>query len=229
MVKVEKEIQGKRNFNKYIIIIFIVLVIIALTVVLLSVFNKKDEKEKIEEGEECKIVRNYISALNNKNSSEAENCMDFTGTEVWKYTLRLRNFSEDNYNQFVNDYENVKGYEVQQEREYFEMKLEKQLEQISKIEVKEIKSVDKLGKNLYAVEAEIYLQKEPKKKDDFSTSSDEIRKYQQEMLEKQEKLEKEMKATEAKMYGISLDKDTNTMIFVVYNNKIISSNLDILF
>ncbi len=224
----DKEIQGKRNFNKYIIIIFIVLVIIALTVVLLSVFNKKDEKEKIEEGEECKIVRNYISALNNKNSSEAENCMDFTGTEAWGYNT-IGNFSEYNYNEFINDYENVKGYEVQQEREYFEMKLEKQLEQISKIEVKEIKSVDKLGKNLYAVEAEIYLQKEPKKKDDFSTSSDEIRKYQQEMLEKQEKLEKEMKATEAKMYGISLDKDTNTMIFVVYNNKIISLNLDILF
>lgn len=225
----EKEVQGKKSFNKYIAIIAIVLVIVALAVVLLLVFNKEDEKEKFEEGEECKVVRNFISAMNNKNSSEAETYMDFTGVEVWRYTLRLRTFSKDNYNQFVNDYKDVKGYEVQQEREYFEMNLKKQLDELSKIEVKEIKSANKLGEDLYAVEAEIYLQKAPKKKDDFSTSSDEIRKYQQEMLEKQEKIEKEMKTTEAKMYGISLDKDTNTMIFVVYNNKIIYSNLDILF
>lgn len=227
----EKEVQEKRNFNKYIAIIAIVLVIAALIVVLLSVFNKEDKKEKFEEGEECKIVRNFISAMNNKNSSEAEICMDFTGTEAWGYHT-IRNFSEDDYSEFINDYENAKGYEVQQEREYFKMNLEKQLNKVSKIEVNEMKSVDKLGKDLYVVEAEIYLQKISKKEDDSDTLSNSNGKYNdelQEMLEEQEKLEKEYKELQAKLYGISLDKDTNTMIFVVYNNKIIYSNLDILF
>ncbi len=159
-----------------------IIVAIIAVIIYLSVFT----------GGPKKAIKKYIKAMNKMNTEKVIKCIDFAGAEAWIYDED--DFSEEDYEDFMKDYEEIDEEEIKDEEKYVKKSLNSGFDDIKedykkyKITLEEIKSVKKLGKDLYCVKAKITLFVKPKDEDE-----DEI------------------------------DK-TDTASFIVYKNKIVYSD-----
>lgn len=139
----------------------IVVAIIAV-IVCLSVFT----------GGPKKAVKRYIKAMNKMNTEKVIKYMDFAGAEAWGWKYDEDDFSEEDYDDFMKDYKEVDEEEIKDEKKYLKKSLNSGFDDIKedykkyKMTLEEIKSVKKLGKDLYCVKAKITLFAKPKDKDD---------------------------------------------------------------
>ena len=139
----------------------IVVAIIAV-IVCLSVFT----------GGPKKAVKRYIKAMNKMNTEKVIKCMDFAGSEAWGWKYDEDDFSEEDYDEFMKDYKEVDEEEIKDEKKYLKKSLNSGFDDIKedykkyKMTLEEIKSVKKLGKDLYCVKAKITLFAKPEDKDE---------------------------------------------------------------
>ena len=178
----------KFDFKKYLPIIGGAVAAIILVVVLISVFG----------GGPKKAVKKYISGMNSRNAKKVISSVDPVGTAVWGWNYSVKDFDEDDYEEFVEEYEEYLEEnedfleEYKDEMDSMIDDMEDEFDDVDdeyksyKMKIDEFKKVEKLGKNLYAVKAKISIKAKPQDKED-----DEI-------------------------------DEAETMTFVVYKNKIIS-------
>ncbi len=181
-IEIKQQVKNrskKINFKKCILVIGIIVLII---VILVAIFG----------GGPKKVIKQYVSGMNKQDTSKIIESMDFTGESAWEFYDK-DNFSEDNYNTFINDYGNVDENEIKDEKDYWEEIMNSSFDNIKdeyesyKLKIEKFKAVDKLGKNLYAVDVEISIIAKPKDNDDNEID------------------------------------ETETVTFIVYKNKIISA------
>lgn len=117
-------------------------------------------------------VKDFTSAFSKLNAKKLVNSMDLVGASVWSY-YDGDDFSKDDYNDFIDDYkEEKKDIDLSEEKEEWIEDLEEGFEEVEdevknfKIKIEKFKDVEKLGKNLYAVEARINLIAKAKDSDD---------------------------------------------------------------
>lgn len=143
-------------------------------------------------------VKGFISGMNNKNAAKVIDNIDFAGSAAWGY-FDEDDFSEDDYDEFIESYEDIDKDEVKEQEDELETTLEDGFDSIDdtyksyKLTIDEFKSSEKIAKDLYVVEAKISLVAEPEDED-----YDEI-------------------------------DESDVATFVVYNNKIIYSDIFYLF
>ena len=161
------------DYKKYLPIAAIVLAVIVVIIVAVSLLG----------GGPKKAVKKYISGMNSQNAKKVVKSMDYIGTAAWGWSYDEDDFSEDDYEQFVEDYEEYKeDYAEDMDEELDSMidTIDDSFDDIDdeyksyKIKIEEFKKVEKLGKNLYAVDAKISLTAKPKDKDDDEIDEAEI-------------------------------------------------------
>ena len=175
------------DFKKYLPIAAIVLAVIVVIILAVSLLG----------GGPKKAVKKYISGMNSRNAKKVVSSMDPVGTAAWGWNYTVKDFDEEDYEDFIDDYEEyadeIEDYEEEIDDMIYEM--EEEFDDVDdeyksyKMKIEEFKKVEKLGKNLYAVKAKISLKAKPQDKEE-----DEI-------------------------------DESETMTFVVYKNKIISGGL----
>lgn len=174
----------KSNFKKYLPFIGIAVAVVLVIVLLVSLLG----------GGPKKVVKKFMNAMNKQKVDKLVECIDFAGSDAWKYSYDENDFSEDDYDEFIENYKDVEKDEIKEDRKDARESFESNFEEINddykscKFTIKEFKSVKKLGADLYSVKAKISLVAKPKDKSD-----DEI------------------------------DK-TDTATFIVYKNKLVYSD-----
>ena len=176
------------DYKKYLPIAAIVLAVIVVIILAVSLLG----------GGPKKAVKKYISGLNSRNAKKVISSVDPVGTAVWGWNYSVKDFDEDDYEEFVEEYEEYLEEnedfleEYKDEMDSMIDDMEDEFDDVDdeyksyKMKIDEFKKVEKLGKNLYAVKAKISIKAKPQDKED-----DEI-------------------------------DEAETMTFVVYKNKIIS-------
>lgn len=160
----EEEVQGKTGFDlkKYLPIIGIVLAVIVLIIVLVSIFG----------GGPKKAVKNYLNAMSSMNASKLVNSIDFAAASAWKSSYDVKDFSKDDYKEFVENYKDVDKDDVKAAKELAKETFEEMFDGMKdevksfKMKVEKVKSTEKLGKDLYAVKATVSVVAKPKDKDE---------------------------------------------------------------
>ncbi len=154
----EEEVKSGFNFKKYLPIIGIVLAVIILIIILVSVLG----------GGPKKAVKNYVSAINKLNVSKVTKVMDLRGMYAWNFSNSdLKDFSDEDYDEFIEKYEDVDDSVIELAAASQEKSIEKNFDNIEdeyksfKLKVDKIKSSKKLGKDLYLVKAKISMVAKP--------------------------------------------------------------------
>jgi len=166
----------KFDFKKYLPIIGGAVAAIILVVVLISVFG----------GGPKKAVKKYISGMNSKNAKKVVSSIDSIGSAAWGYQFDEDDFDEDDYEEFIESYEEYKE-EAEDNKDEFEDEIDDMIDYMDdmlddmdddyksfKIKIEEFKKVEKLGKDLYAVDAKISVKAKPEDKDDDEIDESEI-------------------------------------------------------
>lgn len=118
-----------------------------------------------------KAVKKYIKAMNKMNAEKVIKCMDFAGAEAWSW-YNTDDFSEEDYDEFIKNYKDVDEEDIKDSKKYLKKSLNSSFEDMKddykkyKITLEEIKSVKKLGKDLYCVKAKITIFAKPNDKDE---------------------------------------------------------------
>lgn len=139
-----------------------VIVAIIAVIVCLSLFT----------GGPKKAVKKYIKAMNKMNTEKVIKCMDFAGAEAWSWKYDEDDFSEEDYDEFIKNYKDVDEEDIKDSKKYLKKSLNSGFEDMKddykkyKITLEEIKSVKKLGKDLYCVKAKITIFAKPNDKDE---------------------------------------------------------------
>jgi len=173
--------------KSHIAIVTIVLALILAVIVCISIFT----------GGPKKAVKKYVSAMNKQDAEKAVECFDFAGQDAWSYWYDVDDFSEEDYAEFIEEYNNVEKEDISYLTKSTITALTASFSVMDleyknfKIKIEEFKDVEELGKNLYAVNAKVSVYAKPVDKEE----TDEI-------------------------------DETNIMTFIVYKNKIINSDLD---
>ena len=153
------------DFKKYLPIAAIVLAVIVIAIVLVSVLG----------GGPKKAVKEYVSGMNSGNAKKVVKSMDLIGSAAWGWSYDEEDFSEEDYDDFIEDYEEYEDeYKDEMEDQMDEMLdgMDDSFDEIDdeyksyKMKIEKFKEVEKLGKDLYAVEAKISMQAKPKDKDE---------------------------------------------------------------
>ena len=158
--QVENETK-KFDLKKYIPVIGCIVAIIIIVGILIAIFG----------GGPKKTVKQYVSGINKQNASKILKSMDFAGAIVW-IIYDEDDFSKDDYNDFIDYYKDIDKDEIKDETDDLEEIIEDTFDEIKdeyksyKLKIEKFKSVDKLGKNLYAVDVKVSLTAKPKDKDD---------------------------------------------------------------
>ncbi len=154
----EEEVKSGFDFKKYLPIIGIVLAVIILIIILVSVLG----------GGPKKAVKNYVSAINKSNVSKTIKSMDLRGMYAWRNTsFKLKDFSDEDYDKFIEEYEDVDDSILEMAEASQEKSMEKVFDNIKdeyksyKVKVEKIKSSKKLGKDLYLVKAKVSIVAKP--------------------------------------------------------------------
>ncbi len=119
-----------------------------------------------------KAVKGFISGMNKQNASKILKNIDFAGMSAWGYSYDEDDFSKDDYDNFIEDYKEIDKDEIKEEKEYIEENMEDSFDDMKdeyksyKIKIEKFKDVEKLGKDLYAVDAKISVEAKPKDKDE---------------------------------------------------------------
>ena len=147
----------KIDLKKYLPIIAIAVAIIIIVVILIAIFG----------GGPKKAVKRYISGFNKQNASKIIKSIDVAGALAWN-DYDEDDFSKEDYSEFIDEYKEVDNDETEDETndliEYIDESFDEAKEEYKsyKFEIEKFKSVDKLGKDLYAVNLKINLVAEPK-------------------------------------------------------------------
>lgn len=122
-----------------------------------------------------KAVKNFVSGMNSRNASKILNSVDFVGMSVWEYSYDEDDFSKDDYKEFLEEYKDaVKDMDkedLKDAEEYMEETMQDSFDEIKdeyksyKFKIEKFKDVEKLGKDLYAVDAKVSVKAKPKDKD----------------------------------------------------------------
>lgn len=174
-VKEEKKtFQPKKfNYKKYLPYAAIVLAVILLVVVLVAVLG----------GGPKKAVKKYVRGLDKFNASKFIDSIDFAGMSAWgdnMWSFDKNKFSEDDYNEFIEAYENFDDSNLKEIIKEKKDDLKDDFADIKndykkhKIKVEKFKDVKKLGKGLYVVDAKISIYQKPKDKDDKEVDESEV-------------------------------------------------------
>ena len=137
-------------------------VAIVAVIVCLSIFT----------GGPKKVVKKYIKAMSKMNTEKVLKCIDFAGEEAWSWKYDEDDFSEEDYDEFMEEYKAVEEDDIKDSKKYLKKSLISSFDDIKedykkyKMTLEEIKSVKKLGKDLYCVKAKITLLAKPKDKDE---------------------------------------------------------------
>ena len=120
-----------------------------------------------------KAVKKYINAINSKNAKKIVKCVDLAGEQAWKYSYGTdEELSKEEYEEFKEAYSKVDKDELKKYTdrtvEYMDDTMDDFEDEYKsfKLKIKEIKSVKKLGKDLYAVKTRVHLKAVPKDKDE---------------------------------------------------------------
>lgn len=158
-----EEVKSGFDFKKYLPIIGIVLAVIILIIVLVSVLG----------GGPKKAVKNYVNAMNKSSVSKLMKTQDLRGMYAWRNSsFKLKDFSEEDYDKFIENYEKVEDSTIEAAETYQEKSIEKSFDKIKdeyksyKIKVEKIKSTKKLGKDLYLVKAKVSIVAKPEDEDE---------------------------------------------------------------
>lgn len=169
----EKIAEGlkKFDFKKWGPIIGGAIAIIIILAVVISTFFGGPEK----------AVKNYISAINSKNAKKLVKCIDLIGQEAWKklYIYDVSDFTEDDYDEFIKNYKEI---EKDTDKDELNKKTDKAIDSMDdtfddindeyktfSMTINKVKSVDKIGNDLYAVKTRINIKVVPKDDDDDET------------------------------------------------------------
>lgn len=153
------------KIKKYLPIAVAAVVLIAVIIIILSIVSGPR-----------KAVKSFISGMNKKNASKIVNSIDFIGSAAWSYKYDPDDFSKDDYKEFVEKYKDLKDdtdkdYLKDQKKSLKEM-FDDEFDDLKdeyksyKVKIDKFKSVEKLGKSLYAIEAKISIKAKPKDKDE---------------------------------------------------------------
>jgi len=165
--------KEKFNFKKYLPYVVGAVVVIAVIILLVSMFA----------GGPKKAVKKYISAMNKGNAEKMVKVMDFKGEKAWKYSYDVDDFSEDDYEEFIDNYEDIDNDDIKDIKKEVEEDYEDRFDDIDdeyksyKVKVEEFKSVDKLGKDLYVVKAKVSVKAKPEDKDEDEIDSSSVLKF----------------------------------------------------
>lgn len=150
------------DYKKYLPWAGIALAVIVVIIILASVLG----------GGPKKAVKNFVSGMNSKNASKTVKSMDFAGMSAWGYYYDEDDFSKDDYKEFIEDYKDVDKDDVKEASKYMKDNMKDSFEEWKdeyksfKIKIEKFKDVEKIGKDLYVVEAKISTEAKPKDKDE---------------------------------------------------------------
>lgn len=153
------------NYKKYLPWAGIALAVIVVIIILAAALG----------GGPKKAVKNFISGMNSRNASKIVKNIDVAGISAWGYYYDEDDFSKDDYKEFVEKYkETVKEMEkedLKEAKENMEENMKDSFDKIKdeyksyKFKIEKFKDVEKLGKDLYAVDAKVSVTAKPKDKD----------------------------------------------------------------
>lgn len=160
------------DYKKYLPYAGIALAVIVVLIILISVLG----------GGPKKAVKKYIRGMNSQNAKKVVKSIDYVGTAAWGWSYDEDDFSKDDYEQFIEEYEEYADEIEDMEEELDDMidSMDDSFDDISdeyksyKIKVEEFKKVEKLGKDLYAVDAKISVKAKPDDKDEDEIDESEI-------------------------------------------------------
>ena len=150
------------NYKKYLPYAGIALAVIVVIIILVAIFG----------GGPKKAVKGYISGMNKQNASKIIKNIDFAGISAWKYSYDVDDFSDDDYEEFIDNYEDIDKDEIKDAEEYMEELMEESFDDIDdeyksyKMKIEEFKDVEEIGKDLYAVDAKISMEAKPNDEDE---------------------------------------------------------------
>lgn len=154
------------DYKKYLPYAGIALAVIILIIVLVAVLG----------GGPKKTVKNFISGMNGKNAKKVVKNVDYIGMYAWGwYYYDEDDFEEEDYDKFIEDYEKYADkYADELEDEIDDMidSFEDDFDDMEddyksyKMKIEKFKDVEKLGKDLYAVDAKISIKAKPKDKEE---------------------------------------------------------------
>lgn len=166
--QVEVQNETKKNdlksfdYKKYLPWAGIALAVIVVIIILALVLG----------GGPKKAVKGFVSGFNSKNASKVLKNIDFAGMTAWGYYYDEDDFSTEDYDSFIEDYKDIDKDEIKDETKYMKNSMEDSFDDIDdeyksyKIKIEKFKDVEKLGKDLYAVDAKISVEAKPKDKDE---------------------------------------------------------------
>lgn len=191
----EKE---NKKMKKIMPIIIIAILVVAIIIIPVFLGGKKSNNttEPIDPAKQAEqTVRDYITAFNAYDAEKLVDAMDMKGSIAWGYLYAETNLTENDYNTFIKDYEAVTSENEEQGKDTMKM---------------------------------IYGQSFEEIKNQYSEYSINVNKVE------------DVKKIGEKLYGVTVQRtvkakpidetkdelnETDTMIFIVYNNKVIYSGI----
>lgn len=162
----QPQVNAKKfDFKKYLPYAGIALAVIILVIVLVAVLG----------GGPKKAVKNFVNGMNSKNAKKVVKSVDYIGMAAWGWQYDEDDFDEEDYDNFIEDYEEyLEEYEDELEDEIDDMidSFEDDFDDMEdeyksyKMKIEKFKDVEKLGKDLYAVDAKISIEAKPKDKEE---------------------------------------------------------------
>ncbi len=150
------------DYKKYLPFAGIALAVIVVIIILVVLLG----------GGPKKAVKKFVSGMNKRNVSKIVKNIDFAGMSAWEFNYDEDDFSDDDYDNFIEDYKDIDKDEIKEESKYIEDMMEDSFDDMKddyksyKIKIEKFKDVEKLGKDLYAVDAKISVLAKPKDKDE---------------------------------------------------------------
>jgi len=101
------------------------------------------------------VVNNYAMALENKNTNELLNFIDFKGAIAWQSGFDKDNFSDSDYKDFINEYDNINVSTSNSAKETLKKYYEDFFNN-GNYENINIEKTNKISKDLYSVVVYLY-------------------------------------------------------------------------
>lgn len=125
-------------------------------------------------------VKGFVSGMNKKNAAKVIDNMDFAGSAAWSYLYDVDDFSDDDYDEFIENYEDIDKDEIKDQEDEAKSTLEDGFDTIDenyksyKFTIDEFKSSEEIAKDLYAVEAKVSIKAVPEDEDEDEIDSSDI-------------------------------------------------------
>lgn len=167
--QVEVQTESKKfdlksiDYKKYLPYAGIALAVIVVIIILVAVLG----------GGPKKAVKKFISGMNGKNASKVVNSIDVAGMYTWAYSYYDEDdFSDEDYEEFLENYKDVDKDDIKEAKSTLKESMEDSFDDIKdeyksyKFKIEKFKNVEKIAKNLYAVDAKVSITAKPKDEDE---------------------------------------------------------------